>query len=240
MMALKQSYNEDLVQFVAKLKSVAEDAIESVILYGSAAGEDFHGRFSDLNVLIVLRSADAEALKKIAPAVAWWRQQGMPSPVVLSAEELRHSADVFAIELIDMKARHRLLHGTDLLGSIDVPRDMHRVQVERELRTSLIKLRQRFFEVKGDEATSRLMTASVSTFGTLFRHALMVFGQTAPMAKRAAVEEIGRYLSLDVSGVLHVLDIREHHAPPDNCSELFAAYLAAVTRVTNEVDKRLG
>jgi hypothetical protein len=240
MMALKQSHNEGLVQFVAKLKSVAGDALESVILYGSGAGEDFHDHFSDLNVLVVLRSAEAQSLERVAPAIEWWRQQGMPAPVVLSEEELRHSADVFAIELIDMKERHRLLYGSDLLRSIDVPRDLHRVQVERELRTSLVKLRQAFFDAKGDEALSRLMTASVSTFGTLFRHALMVFGQPAPMAKRAAVEEIGRFLSLDVTGVLHVLDIREKRAPADKCSETFAAYLAAVTRVTNEVDKRLG
>jgi hypothetical protein len=239
-MSLKQSQNEVLVQFVSKLKSVAEDVIESVILYGSGAGEDFHDRFSDLNVLIVLRSAEAEALRKIFPAIDWWRKQGMQAPVVLCREELRQAADVFAIELIDMKERHKLLHGTDLLSTIDVPRDLHRVQVERELRTSVVKLRQGYLDAKGDEMISRLMTTSISTFATLFRHALIVFGQPAPIAKRAAVEEIGRFLSLDVSGVLHVLDIREKRAPADKCSDLFAAYLAAVTRVTDEVDRRLG
>lgn len=239
-MALKQTQNEALVQLVAKLKSAAPDQVHSVVLYGSAAGSDFQPEFSDLNLLIVMRAADGATLKALAPTIDWWTKQGNPVPVVFSTEELRRSADVFAIELIDMQERHRLLDGEDVLATITVPREMHRVQVERELRTALVKLRQGYLQARGEEAVSRLMTTSVSTFATLFRHALLVFGQSAPLDKRAAVEAIGAHVGADVSAVLRVLDIRAQRAPGTSCSDMLAGYLAAVTRVTDEVDHRLG
>jgi len=57
---------------------------------------------------------------------------------------LRHSADVFAIELLDMKQHRRMLLGEDFFDSVDVPMTLHRLQVERGLRTGVIRLRQAF------------------------------------------------------------------------------------------------
>jgi len=239
-MAIKQKQEETLVQLVAKLKNALPDQLGAVILYGSAVDQDFAEGFSDVNVLVTLKSADASALKAAAPVIDWWVQQKHPVPVVMSGHELRQSADVFAIEFMDMKQRHRLLHGDDPLAAIDVPREMHRAQVERELRTAVVKLRQAYLMAKTDEAVSRLMTSSVSSFATLFRHALIVFGQQVPVEKRAAVEAIGSAVNTDVGAVLQVFDVREKRAPVKDCGAMFAAYLAAVTRVTDEVDRRLG
>jgi predicted nucleotidyltransferase len=228
------------VQLVAKLKNAAGAQIASVILYGSSADDDFHPQFSDLNVLIVLNDVGATTLKQLGPVLKWWSQQGEPAPVLLHKEELARCADVFAIELIDMKDRHRLLAGEDPLAAIDVPRNMHRAQVERELRTALVKLRRSYAYAKNEEAVSKLMTESISTFATLFRHALIIFGHPAPMEKRVTVETVGSVLSLDLTSLLRVLDVREKRAPSQDCSALFEDYLTAVTRVTDEVDRRLG
>lgn len=236
---MKQSQNEVLVQFVAKLTNALGSQVASVVLYGSAASEDFSQAYSDMNVLVVVKQADEAALKAMSPAVGWWVKQGQPAPVVFSREELARSADVFAIELLDMKERHRTLHGEDLIGTIEAPKELHRVQVERELRTALVKLRQGFLQARNEEEISRLMSGSISTFATLFRHALLVFGEKVPIEKRAAVEAVGRYLAADVTAMLRVLDMREKRAAKVNCSELFSAYLAAVTKVTHEVDRRL-
>ena len=239
-MAIGQPQNEKLVQFAAKVKNAAAGNLRSLVLYGSSARDDFQPQFSDLNILLILDTADAAALKTLNPVVRWWREQGEPAPVVMTAAELRQAADVFAIELLDMKQSHRVLEGEDVLSTLDVPRGMHRVQVERELRTAIVKLRQGFLEGKDDASVSRLMTASVSTFATLFRHALMIFGEQPPREKRAAIESTGRFLSAEVSAMLQVLDMREKRAPTADCSELFAAYVEAALRVTDEVDRRLG
>jgi predicted nucleotidyltransferase len=239
-LAIGHAQNEKLVQLVAKLKNAAGAQIASVVLYGSSAREDFRPEFSDLNVLVLLKDSHAPTLKALAPALRWWGEQGEPAPVLLDADELSRAADVFAIELIDMKERNRVLEGEDLLAAIEVPRNMHRTQVERELRTALIKLRRGYVQAKNDDAVSKLMTESISTFATLFRHVLIIFGHPAPMDKRAAVEGIAAALSTDLAALLKVLDIRDKRSPVQDCSDLFAEYLAAVTRVTDEVDRRLG
>lgn len=239
-MAIKQKQEETLVQLVAKLKNAIADQLDAVVLYGSAVDHEFAEGFSDVNVLVTLKSADAAVMKAAAPVVDWWTQQGHPVPVVMSTTELAQSADVFAIEFMDMQQRHRVLHGNDPLTSLYIPRDLHRVQVERELRTAGVKLRQAYLLAKGDEAVSKLMGSSVSSFATLFRHALIVFGQEAPLDKRTAVEAIGRYLNTDVTAVLQALDVREKRTPAKDCGAIFSDYLAAVTRVTDEVDRRLG
>jgi hypothetical protein len=239
-MAIKQKQEESLVQLVAKLKAALPDQLDAVVLYGSAVDQEFAHGFSDVNLLVTLKSVDAATLKAAAPVIDWWTKQGHPVPVVMNANELAQSADVFAIEFIDMQQRHRVLHGNDPLTTLYIPRDLHRVQVERELRTAAVKLRQAYLLAKGDDAVSKLMGSSVSSFATLFRHALIVFGQEAPIEKRGAIEAIGKYLDTDVTAVLRVLDIRDQRAPAKDCGAMFADYLAAVTQVTDEVDRRLG
>ena len=69
-------------------------------------------------------------------------KQGNPAPLIFTQDELVRSADVFAIELLDMKRHHRMLFGADFLEDLEVPMQLHRLQVERELRTDWLRLRQ--------------------------------------------------------------------------------------------------
>ena len=92
--------------------------------------------------------------------------------------ELQHSADIFAIELRDLKVAHRILLGEDVIASLHVPMDLHRLHVERELRNNTLRLRQHYLMHPADSRkTLELMTSSISTFAALFRHALIALGR---------------------------------------------------------------
>src|SRR2546422_8340651 len=86
----------------------------------------------------------------------WWTRKGHPSPYVFTLEELRQSADVFAIELWDIKSSRKVLFGEDVFDGLDVPMGLHRIQVERELRASLVRLRQRYLTAAQDRKSTRL------------------------------------------------------------------------------------
>ena len=233
---------KDLNELVEKLKQAAGTNLKSVVLYGSAASGDFQQKHSDLNVLCVLERLHGEELAKLNPATAWWARKGHPAPLVFTVEELRRSADVFAIELLDIQASRRVLDGEDVFASLHVPMSLHREQVERELRTNLIRLRQGSLATpRSDASLERLMTASVSTFLALFRHALIALGEQAPKEKRAGVDRLAALLGFDGAGFHAVLDAREGKRPlrSSDVPATFAAYLAAVTHVTEEVDRRL-
>ena len=49
---------------------------------------------------------------------------------------------MFAIELLDIQATHQTLSGDDVVSAHHVPMNLHRVEVEHELRTTLLRLRQ--------------------------------------------------------------------------------------------------
>jgi hypothetical protein len=235
--------DKKLEEFVRRMREAAGANLESVILYGSAVAGDFHPEFSNLNLFCVLRDTSFAALQALAPVASWWEGQKQPPPLIMTRHELQRSNDVFTIELLDMRQHHRVLLGEDVLLGLQIPADLHRVQVEYELREKLILLRQRLLLSSGNSRQLwELLIRSVSSFVTLFRHALIVLGRDAPVGKRETVQALAEQLKLDASAMYHVLDVREHKANPKgmDVNELFARYLSVVERVTAAVDEALG
>jgi hypothetical protein len=162
--------------------------------------------------------------------------------MLITRDELERSADVFSIELTDMKRQHRVLFGPDVVAALQIPMNLHRVQLEYELREKLILLRQRLLGHARDETrTWQLLLGSVPAFATLFRHALIAQGQPVPANKRESVKALAATLAFDASPFETLLDIREHRADPKQfrVQDVAARYLAAVEQVTAAVDKML-
>ncbi len=234
--------NAVLDEFVAKLKGVAGANLDSVVLYGSGVSADYQQGYSDFNVLCLVHKLDAGALAALRPAIAWWRERGQPNPRVFTLDELQRSADVFAIELLDIKARHKVLSGNDHFAGLNVPMDLHRVEVERELRTNVIRLRELYLAAGTDAKRHlALMEESLSSFATLFRHSLIALGQPAPEGKREIFSALGAHLNFSSAPFVAVLEAREdrQNVARLDIGETFRGFLEGVTRVADEVDRRL-
>jgi hypothetical protein len=149
---------------------------------------------------------------------------------------------VFTIELLDIQEHHRVLFGEDVVKSLSLAANLHRDQVEYELREKLALLRQHLLLATGNDSRMwDLLLRSVSSFATLFRHALIVLGDDAPVGKRDAVQALAKKTGFDASGILQVLDVRERKSSRKqfDVSGVFARYLAAVEYVAAAVDKML-
>jgi hypothetical protein len=229
-------------KFVTRLREAAGANLESVILFGSSVAGDFHPEFSNVNLFCVVRDASFPALQSLAPAVKWWDAQKQPPPLFMTRDEIERSADVFTIELMDVKLHHRVLFGENVFKDLSIPANLHRVQVEYELREKLMLLRQHLLLAAGNDSRMwELLTRSVSSFATLFRHALIVLGHNAPVGKREAVQALARQVGFDASGMLQVLDVREKKSDRKmfDVADVFARYLAALEHVTAAVDRML-
>ncbi len=199
-----------LEQLVDKLKAAAGPSLRTVALYGSAAGGEFHEKYSDLNVLCLIRELDGSKLEKLREAAAQWTKKGHPAPLVFAAEELQRLASVFPIELTDIQSRRRVLYGEDVFATFEVPMQWHRAAVERELETNLVRLRQNYLSTKlSAKPMMRLMTASVSSFVTLFRHALVAHGEVPPQNAREAIDRLAARLGFDAAPLHLMWDVRE-------------------------------
>ena len=233
---------QDLTDLVTKLKDAAGSNLLTAILYGSAATDEFHEGHSDLNILCVMKTLGRDDLAKLNAPAAWWVKKGHPAPLFFTLDELHHSADVFAIELLDIKAGHRILHGNDLMTSIHIPMDRHRLQVERELRNNTLRLRQHYLRYPTDsKKTLELMTSSISSFAALFRHALIALGEEAQSSKRATMDRLGVVLGFDPAPFHTLFDIREgiKRERDVDVQATFGAYLDRVAHIAEEMDRRL-
>jgi hypothetical protein len=228
--------------FVSRLRAAAGANLESVILFGSAVAGDFHPEFSNLNLFCVIRDSSFAALQALAPAVKWWDAQKQPPPLFMTRDEIERSTDVFTIEFMDIQQHHRIVFGADVLQGLPIPVNLHRVQVEYELREKLALLRQHLLLASGkDSRLWELLLRSVSSFATLFRHALIVLGHAAPLGKREVVQALSKQIGFDASGILQVLDVKEGKSERKQfeVADVFARYLAALEQVTAAVDKML-
>jgi hypothetical protein len=160
----------------------------------------------------------------------------------MTRDEIEHSTDVFTIELLDMQRHHRVLFGEDVVQGLSIPANLHRLQVEYELREKLALLRQHLLLASGNDSRMwELLLRSVSSFATLFRHSLIVLGHDAPVGKREAVEALSKRIGFDASGILQVLDVRERKSDRKkfNVADVFSRYLAALEQVAAAVDRML-
>jgi predicted nucleotidyltransferase len=230
---------EDLDQLVQRLQTTAGANLESVVLYGSAARGDFRERYSDVNLLVVLKNTGGTALDQLAPVLDWWthKQKHRP-PLVVTEEELRTSADVFAIEMLDVKASNRVLAGRDVVASIEVPMNLHRVQLEHDLRTVLLRLRQHYLLAREHpQELQDALAKSSSTVITLFRHALIAMGLQAPESRREVVAKVAEIEAFDARPLHAALDLREDRRIETGIDALYHRYMDAIAALVHRIDR---
>lgn len=228
-----------LTELVEKLQKAFGERLTSVVLYGSAAIEDGKDRFSDFNVLCILKHVTPRELEESAPIFRWWRELKNPAPLLLSEAEVLTSTDCFPIEFHDMKEQHRMLYGLDMVATLEIDYSFYRAQVEHELRAKLLRLRQKAAGVLSEnDLLLRLMIDSVSTFSVLFRHALLLGGEEAKFDRREVIEAARVKFGVDPAALLTLLDVREEKVKPASVqpSSLFRDYLIQIERVVNAVD----
>jgi hypothetical protein len=231
-----------LDEFVQRLKAAAADNLKAVILYGSAATEEFHAKHSDLNILCLMNQVDAAHLEALHGPVEWWIRRGQRPPLVFTLDELKRSADIFTIELLDMKSRHRILYGENLLAEISVPMHYHSIQVERELRTNWLRLRQAILAApRKSKVYLELMVSSFSAFAALFRHALIALGQAPAETKREAIDRIAQFAGADPAAFHTILGVREGKVKERDIDteNTLNQYFALVQAVTEKFDRQL-
>jgi hypothetical protein len=228
-----------LDQLVDKLRKALGADLVSVVLYGSAASGNHHGKYSDYNVLCVLSQIAPAQLRATEPIFRWWREQGNPAPLLLTELEVRTSTDCFAIEFHDIREHHKILYGADVVSGLVIDDCFYRGQVEHDLRARLLRLRQKASGILSDKGVlRRLLVDSISTFCVLFRHALILHGVEGPSGKRDIIERARERFGIDAAPFLTLLDLREERSRAKEVEPetLLGAYMNEIGKVIGAVD----
>ncbi|MCL5099260.1 MAG: nucleotidyltransferase domain-containing protein [Candidatus Omnitrophica bacterium] len=228
---------EDLAE---QLQRALPANLISVILYGSAAAGDFVEKRSDYNVLVVAEALGLTELKAIAQLARAWMKEGNPPPLCFTLKRLERSADVFPMELLDIKENHRVLYGRDVTTQLKVARTNLRHQLEFELKSKWLQLQAGYVQAGNDsKRLAALMVNSLSSFLTFFRGALRLFEQSAPSAKLEAMQALSRHLGQPSEVFERVHDLKSGRASWKqlDIEELFRNYLRQIEVVIDAIDQ---
>jgi hypothetical protein len=137
-----------------------------------------------------------------------------------------------------MQQSRRVLYGPDAVVGIAVPMNLHRVQVEHDLRTLLLKLRQHFLLTGQKESELRAAAAkSSSSVLALLRHTLIAFDEDPPATAPEVFARIAALTGADADAFAAAYKLRDRHAHVDDLARSYAQYLNALTVVISALDK---
>lgn len=230
---------QTLSDLTERLKTAFSVRLVSIVLYGSAAMDDWRQDSSDLNILCVLDRLSSRELAQSEPIFRWWRSKGNPPPLLLTEDEVRTSTDCFPIEFHDMQEHRRVLYGLDVVRDLVIDRSFYRAHVEYQLRAKQIRLRQQAAEVlSNSNQLTKLLRDSLSTFCVLGRHALLIANREPRWKKHEIIAALEPALNLRLDGANAILAMRNSGKGPEprNTLATFQQYLAEMEALVNFVD----
>ncbi|HYC22104.1 MAG TPA: hypothetical protein VEI94_05345 [Candidatus Bathyarchaeia archaeon] len=232
---------DERVSAVARaLAQALGERVVSIAVYGSAAGDEYAPGFSDVNLLIVLREVSFSDLRLIGATLA--REAGpelrLSTPLVVRPRFLERARDAFPIELHDIRDRHRVLHGADLLAGLEISHEALRRQAEREARGKLLRLRSLVITRPDDRSLQQALAGAATTFLILMRNLLPPRAGVRPRGV-ALLDEFARERGLRLPVLRRLETLRLAHAawPVEHeLDELLAGLLGEVESLVQSID----
>ncbi len=212
----------------------------SLIIYGSAAGGHYIRGKSDINLLVVLTPAGLDKFTDVLDTVKSWRKRSVATPLIMTKNFIESSLDSYPIEFLGMRNSHILIYGENVLAGLNVnPADL-RLQIERELRSKLLLLRQSYLDVEAKPRQLRsLISRSLTAFMAIF-NALLYFRQgKMQQGRREIIKEMGKTFTIDASIFLFCADIKEgkDKFSGKEVTDIFRKYLREVDNICKIVDQ---
>jgi hypothetical protein len=225
--------------FLDRVTSEYKDNIHSVHLIGSAITADYMPGKSDINSVFVLKEMDLDFLRLLAPLGKSFKKEGLSAPLIMTPQYIQSSLDVFPVEFLNFKLIHKTVLGEDILGALTVEKANLRLQVERELKSKLIWLRQGYLSTMGEKkALIENISTSITGFIPVFRAIIFLTGATPPVEKQAVIKKLQEHAELDSDIYEKMILIKENRLKPDKdeLEELFRQYYKTTERLGRLID----
>ena len=209
------------------VREIFGSRLQSLVHYGARAYKaashhrrGHHGQHEPalVHALVVVDSLTADDLRACARRVEAWHDDGLATPLILPASELRESLDVFPFELSAIISDHTVVAGRNPFDGLRVEPNDLRWACEVQARSHLLHLREGLVETRGrDDALAVLIVRSAPAWTSLLDNVARLENKAAPAD--------------DVTKLVGVKEISN-----DEAARIFPTYLDAVERLTKQVD----
>jgi predicted nucleotidyltransferase len=211
----------------------------SVMLYGSAAHGSYIKGKSDINVLVVLTPEGIRRLEDGFPLVEKWRKRDVAVPLVMTKNFIASSLDSYPIEFLNMKNNSGLIYGENVLEPLTIKPEDLRLQIERELHSKILLLREGYLESAGSARHLRnLIAQSFTACVSIFNAMLYLKQEGVPRDKRETIREMNRVFKIDANVFMLCYDIRQRKdkLSGKEVKDVFKKYMGEVEKAFHIID----
>ena len=239
---LPDEYLQQLRAYVKDVQRLYGDALDGVLLYGSAVRGEFLPGRSNLNVVLIVKSARADQLKKYGAVHRRWAKEQVVVPLFVTQADLPAMSLVFPLEYLEIQEQHRLLAGQDPFVGFKVDQRHLLAEVLQSLRGNLLRVRQRFIEGGGtEEAITILLPLSLTAILPVLRGVQRLLGRPVLSQGEPLLKEFETFLSIDLSGLRDAWLLKRGQISPGQkeIPRLMERYLECLERLVQAVEARL-
>jgi hypothetical protein len=201
--------------FVSAMIKIHTGRLQSVAVYGSAAGRDYHPGRSDVNSVFLFDQVDMGVLENSQKLVAQARKHRISAPLFLTRHYIEAALDIFPLEFLEMKEHHVLIYGDDVFSSLEIRLEHLHLFCEQQIKGKLIRIRQAYLELgQNEDGLVLLMEETFNSLLPVFRGLIRLKGKQPPTSKEDVLNIIAREYDLS-TGVLSAVyrELYRHRKP---------------------------
>lgn len=188
---------------VEQLKTTLIDNLGGVSVVGSALTTDYRPGVSDINTIVLLERYRMGALASVAGLAKPSRKKHLSPPLMMTTSYIERSRDVFGVEFLDFQLTHRTILGDDPFADLTFAKPDVRLQCERELKATLIRLRQGYIAAAGNKNLVRdVLISAAKGLAPLLRAMLWLKEIERPTTMRATLDAAGGEFGVMLDGAV--------------------------------------
>ncbi|MFH1448913.1 MAG: hypothetical protein ABIG09_00640 [bacterium] len=194
----------------SEMLKIHQDNLLSIIVYGSAVGDDYISKKSNINLAIIFDHLKIDDLNKSLKLVSKGQKKRIIVPLFLTNEYIKTSTDVFPIEFLEIKENYLLIYGEDFLEKLEIGREYLKLQCEQQLKGKLIRLRQAYLEIgRSKKAITQLILESFSALIPVIRNLLRLKEGIISYHKEDLLSKAAEHLKIDLYLFKKILNLKK-------------------------------
>lgn len=238
--ALDVLIREPVYSLAEKLAARLGDNLQSITVVGSSLTRDFRAGHSDINTVVLIREQTLACLNAVASLAKPMSRKRISPPLLMTSPYIERSRDVFGVELLDFQLTHETILGTDPFAALTFEKKNVRLQCERELKATLIRLRQGYIAAAANKTLVRdILISTAKGLTPLLRAMLWLRDIDRPPLSEATFIKAAVELSVNLDPLVIAARWRQERtrAGATAMEYAFASVYAAVEQLAAIVDK---
>ena len=142
---------ERVESYARLIQELFGESAKALTVFGSVLTDAFNVDRDTVRSVLVVERVELPLLRRLADQGAKLGKAGVAAPLIMTPHHIQTSLDTFPLELMEIQRQHVTAFGQDYFNDLTFENAHVRLQCERELKRTLIGLRQALLASAGRE-----------------------------------------------------------------------------------------